>query len=94
MFEMWLFATPALRFQGLAGALSSPASRDAVKVGPSTHPLPGEAGLRVGLEEFEARQRQGPGTTCCPCKWHRSSVKTMFSYQGLLLGKSFLHTDM
>lgn len=41
--------------------LSSPAFRYAVEVRPSTYPLPGEDGLRVGLHEFEARQRQGPG---------------------------------
>lgn len=81
---MQLFTTPALQFQGLGSALSSPAYRDAVKVGPGTHSLPGEVGLRVGLHEFKARQRQGPGTTCCPSKWHRSSVKSF--YQGLFLG--------
>lgn len=69
----------ALQFQGLSSALSSPASRDAVKVGPSTHSLPGEIGLRVGLHEFKARQTQGPGATCCPSKWHWSSVKAEFS---------------
>lgn len=67
---MHLFTTSALP----KGASGSPASRHAVKVGSITHPLPGEVGLRVGLCEFKAWQRQGAGTSSRPSKWHRSSV--------------------
>lgn len=62
--------------QGLFHTLCSPASRFTVKVGPITHPLPGEAGFCVGLQEFKARQRQGSGTSFCPSKGHRSSVES------------------